>query len=180
MSDFSALSPGTWTVDPSHSHIGFVVRHLMVAKVRGTFNEFTGTITVPENPLEASLVAEVQMASIDTKDAGRDGHLKTGDFFEVETYPTMTLRSTSIEANGGDLVLHGDLTIKGITHPVAFDLEFDGVAQDPYGNTKAGFSATGEINRKDFGIEWNMVLETGGIALGEKVKIEIEIEAVKG
>lgn len=175
----AALTAGTWTVDPSHSMVGFVVRHLMVAKVRGRFTEFTGTITVGENPLESKVEASVAVASITTNDEGRDGHLQSADFFEAEAHPTMTLVSTGIEQRGADYVLHADLTIRGITKSVDFDLEFDGVAQDPWGNTKAGFSAEGEINRKDFGMEWNAALETGGVLVGDKVKIVLEIEALK-
>ena len=175
----AALTAGTWTVDPSHSMVGFVVRHLMVAKVRGRFTDFGGTITVGDNPLESKVEAAVQVASITTNDEGRDGHLQSADFFEAEAYPTMLLVSTGIEARGADYVLHADLTIRGITKSIDFDLEFEGVAQDPWGNTKAGFTAEGEINRKDFGMEWNAALETGGVLVGDKVKIVLEIEALK-
>jgi polyisoprenoid-binding protein YceI len=176
----AALTPGTWTVDASHSNIGFVARHLMVAKVRGQFTDYTGTVTVAENPLESKVEATVQIASITTNDEGRDGHLQSADFFEVEKYPTMTLVSTGIEARGSDYVLHADLTIKGVTKSVDFDLEFEGVVQDPWGNTKAGFTAETEISRKEFGLEWNAALETGGVVVGDKVKIVLEIEALKG
>lgn len=175
----AALTTGTWTVDPSHSMVGFVVRHLMVAKVRGRFTEFAGTITVGDNPLDSKVEAVVQVASITTNDEGRDGHLQSADFFEAETHPTMSLVSTGIEPKGADFVLHTELTIRGITKSVDFDLEFEGVAQDPWGNTKAGFTAEGEINRKDFGMEWNAALETGGVLVGDKVKIVLEIEALK-
>ena len=121
--------------------------------------------------------AVVQMASIDTNDEGRDNHLRTNDFFDIENHPTMTFRSTGLEPAGGDFELHGDLTIRGVTRPVTFDLEVGGVGQDPWGNTKAGFSAIGTINRKDFGIEWNAPLETGGVLVGDKVTIELDIEA---
>jgi polyisoprenoid-binding protein YceI len=174
-----ALTPGTWTVDAGHSNIGFVVRHLMVAKVRGHFTEFSGTITVGDNPLESSVQATVQAASITTNDEGRDGHLKSGDFFEVEQHPTLELVSTGIEARGSNYVLHADLTIHGVTKSVDFDLEFDGVVQDPWGNTKAGFTAETEISRKAFGLEWNAALETGGVVVGDKVKIVLDIEALK-
>jgi polyisoprenoid-binding protein YceI len=121
----------------------------------------------------------VQIASINTKDEARDGHLKSPDFFDAEQFPTMSLVSTGIEARGADYVLHTNLTIKGVTKPVDFDLEFEGVVADPWGNTKAGFTAETEINRKDFGLEWNVALETGGVLVGEKVKITLEIEALK-
>jgi polyisoprenoid-binding protein YceI len=179
MSDLSALTPGTWTVDPGHSTIGFVVRHLVVAKVRGHFNDFSGTITVGENPLESKVEATVSAASIDTRDEGRDGHLKGGDFFDVENFPNWTLVSTGIVEKGSDFVLTADLTIKGITKSVEFALEFDGVAVDPWNNTKAGFTAETEISRKDFGLEWNVALEAGGFVVGDTVKITLEIEALK-
>ncbi len=174
-----ALTPGTWTVDVGHSTVGFTARHLMVAKVRGQFTEFSGTITVAENPLDSKVEATVQAASIDTRDEGRDGHLKGADFFDVEQFPTWTLVSTGIEAKGGAFVLHGDLTIKGVTKSVDFALDFDGVAVDPWNNTKAGFTAETEISRKDFGLEWNVALETGGFVVGDRVKIVLEIEALK-
>ncbi len=175
----TTLPAGTWTIDPTHTHVGFTVRHMMVAKVRGSFSDYTADITVAENPLESKLSVVVQMASIDTGNADRDGHLRTNDFFSIDEFPTMTLTSTGIEAKGDDYVLHADLTIKGVTQPVAFDLEFAGTGQDPWGNTKAGFTATGTINRKDFGIEWNAPLETGGVLIGEQVKIEIDAELLK-
>jgi polyisoprenoid-binding protein YceI len=173
------LPAGTWSLDPTHTHIGFTVRHMMVAKVRGSFSEYSAEITVGENPLDSTLSAVVQMASIDTGNGDRDGHLRTNDFFAIDEYPTMTLQSTGIEAKGGDYVLHADLTIKGVTKSVAFDLEFAGTGQDPWGNTKAGFTASATINRKDFGIEWNAPLETGGVLVGEQVKIEIDAELLK-
>ena len=178
-SGLAALTPGTWTVDAGHSTIGFVVRHLVVAKVRGQFTDFTGTITVGDDPLTSKVEATVQAVSIETRDAGRDGHLRSGDFFDVENHPTWSLVSTGIEAAGGSYVLHTDLTIKGITQQVDFELEFDGVAVDPWNNTKAGFTAEAEISRKDFGLEWNVALEAGGFVVADKVKIVLEIEALK-
>ncbi len=176
----STLTAGTWSLDPTHAHIGFTVRHMMVAKVRGSFADFSAEITIGENPLESSLSAVVQMASIDTGNADRDGHLRTNDFFAIDEFPTMTLVSTSFADNGGgSYTMNTDLTIKGVTKPVAFELEFEGTGQDPWGNTRAGFSASATINRKDFGIEWNAPLETGGVLVGEQVKIEIDAEIVK-
>jgi polyisoprenoid-binding protein YceI len=151
----------------------------MVSKVRGTFGAFTGTITIADDPMASKVEASVDMASITTGDETRDGHLKTGDFFEVDKYPNMTLVSTGIDKDGSDFVLHTDVTIKGITKPVDFELEFDGVSGDPWGGTRAGFSAEAEISRKDWGLEWNMVLDTGGVVIGDKVKIQIDVEAVK-
>jgi polyisoprenoid-binding protein YceI len=179
MSDLKALTPGIWTVDNSHSHVGFVARHLMVAKVRGSFAEFTGTITVAEDPLKSKVVATVETKSVSTGDEGRDAHLRGEDFFDVENHKQWTLVSTGIEPVGNGYLLHTDLTIRDITKPVDFTLEFDGVVSDPWGNTKAGFTAEAEINRKDWGLEWNVALETGGVLVGEKVKIVLEIEALK-
>ncbi len=179
MSDLSALTPGTWTVDPGHSTIGFVARHLVVAKVRGQFTDFSGTITVGENPLDSKVEAVVAAQSIDTRDEGRDGHLRSSDFFDADNHPEWTLTSTGIDAKGSDYVLHTNLTIKGVTKAIDFALEFDGVAVDPWNNTKAGFTAEAEISRKDFGLEWNVALEAGGFVVGDTVKITLEIEAVK-
>ena len=179
MSSLADLTPGVWNVDATHSSVGFVARHLMVSKVRGRFATFTGTVTVAEDPLQSKVEASVDIASIDTSDETRDGHLKSGDFFDAEAYPTMTLVSTGIDKDGSDYVLHTDLTIRGITKPVDFELEFEGVSGDPWGGTRAGFSAEADVNRKDFGLEWNVVLETGGVMLGEKVKIVLDVQAVK-
>lgn len=177
----SSLTPGVWNVDPSHSTVGFTARHLMVTKVRGRFSAFGGSLTIADEPLASSVSATVEMASVSTGDDGRDAHLKSADFFDVEQFPTMTFTSTSIERDDDDdeFLMHGDLTIKGVTKPVTFELEFDGVATDPWGNTKAGFSAEAEINRKDWGLEWNVALEAGGVLVGEKIKLQLDIQAVK-
>ena len=173
----TTLPAGTWTLDTAHSSVGFTVRHMMVSKVRGRFGDFSADIVTAEDPLESTLTATVQMASIDTGDEGRDEHLRTNDFFDIEQFPTMTFTSTGITGSGSDYEVTGDLTIKGVTKPVTFDLEFGGVGKDPWGNTRAGFTLTGTINRKDFGMEYNAVLETGGIMIGDKVTIELDIEA---
>ena len=173
------LTPGTWTVDASHSTVGFTVRHLMVSKVRGHFGAFEGSVQIAENPLESTLEATVDTTTISTNDDKRDEHLRSGDFFDTATYPTMTLRSTGVEQRGNEFVLHADLTIKAVTRQVEFGLEFDGVEPDPWGGTRAGFSATAEISRKDFGLEWNVALETGGVVVGDKVKIQIDAELVR-
>jgi polyisoprenoid-binding protein YceI len=175
------LTPGTWTVDTPHSTIGFVARHMMLSKVRGRFTDFTASIEIADPPQSSTVFAEVQMASVTTGEEGRDTHLRTNDFFDVENHPTMTLRSTGFEAGGGgdDYVMHADLTIKGTTLPVDFDLEFDGVGQDPWGGTRAGFTASTTINRRDFGVEWNAPLETGGVLVGDKVAIELDVQLVK-
>jgi polyisoprenoid-binding protein YceI len=171
------LVPGVWSVDASHSEVGFTARHLMVSKVRGRFTDYTATITVAPNVLDSKVEATVQLESVETRDEKRDAHLKSADFFHVEEHPTMSFVSTGIRENGSDFYLDGDLTIRGTTHPVTFDLEFNGVADAPWGGTSAGFSAETEINRKDFGLEWNVALESGGVLVSEKVKISLEIEA---
>ncbi len=173
------LTPGVWNVDSSHSTIGFVVRHLMVSKVRGHFGTFTGTLTIADDPLESKVEASAETASISTADETRDNHLRSADFFDVENFPTINFVSTGIERQGNDYVLHADLTIKGVTKPVDFQLEFDGVTADPWGGTRAGFSAETEINRKDWGLTWNVAIETGGVVVGDKVKIQLEVEVVK-
>lgn len=179
MSKLSDLTPGVWAVDASHSRVGFVARHLMITKVRGNFAEFDAAVEITGDPLQSSVRATVQLASVSTGDTGRDDHLRSADFFDVEQFPTMTFVSTGLKADGDDYVLLGDLTIKGVTRPVEFELEFDGVSPDPWGGTRAGFSAEAEVNRKDWGLEWNVALETGGVLVGEKVKIQLEIQAVK-
>jgi len=179
MADLSKLTPGTWNVDAVHSNVAFSVRHLVVAKTRGRFGTFEGVVTIADDPLQSKVEATVQTASIDTGDEGRDNHLRTGDFFEAETYPTLTFVSTGIKPDGGDYELTGDLTIKGVTKPVTWELEFNGVVTDPWGNTRAGFSAETEVNRKDWGLDYNAVLEAGGVLIGEKVKLTFDISAVK-
>jgi polyisoprenoid-binding protein YceI len=173
------LTAGTWNIDQSHSSVAFIARHLMVTKVRGRFDNFEGTVTIGDDKLASAVSATVQTGSFSTGDADRDGHVKSGDFLDVENFPTMSFVSTSVSNDGSDYSLVGDLTIKGITKPVTFELEYDGVSADPWGGTRAGFSAETEINRKDFGIEWNAVLETGGVMLGEKVKIVLDIQTVR-
>ena len=151
----TTLPAGTWTLDTAHSHVGFTVRHMMVSKVRGPFGTSAPTSSPPRPAASRRSRATVQMASIDTGDEGRDGHLRTNDFFDIEQFPTMTFTSTGITGSGSDYEVTGDLTIKGVTKPVTFDLEFGGVGKDPWGNTRAGFTLTGTINRKDFGMEYN-------------------------
>jgi polyisoprenoid-binding protein YceI len=181
MTDLSALTPGTWNVDPSHSSVGFVARHLMITKVRGRFTDFSGVLEITPDPLQSSVRATVNLASITTGDDGRDAHLRSADFFDTDGAgsPTMSFASTGIKEEDGEYVLFGDLTVKDVTRQVEFALEFDGVNTDPWGATKAAFSAETEINRKDFGIEWNVALETGGVLVSDKVRIQLEIQAVK-
>lgn len=177
--EVAGLTAGVWNVDASHSSIGFVARHLMVSKVRGRFATFTGTVTVADDPLASKVEATAEIGSVTTGDDTRDGHLKSADFFDAENFPRMTLVSKGIEKDGSDYVLHTDLTIKGVTKSVDFELEFDGVSGDPWGGTRAGFSAEAEVNRKDWGLEWNVALETGGVLVGEKVKIQLDIQVVR-
>ena len=179
MSAIEELSPGTWNIDGSHSTVGFTARHLMITKVRGRFGAVEGAITIGEDRLTSSVSATVQMASIDTGDAGRDEHVRGADFFDVENFPTMTFTSTGVRGDGAEYYLTGDLTIKGITKTVEFDVEFDGVSGDPWGGTRVGFTAEAEINRKDWGIDFNMALDTGGVMVSDKIKVQLDIEAVK-
>jgi polyisoprenoid-binding protein YceI len=152
----------------------------MVSKVRGSFTSFTGTVTIAENPAASSVQATVDTVSLSTGDDGRDAHVRGADFFDVENFPTMSLASTGLQAKGDRYVLNANLTIKGVTKPVSFDLEFDGIATDPWGNIKAGFAAEAEISRKDFGLEWNVALEAGGVLVGDKVKLQLDIQVVRG
>jgi len=169
---------GTWTIDPVHSEVGFSVRHMMVSKVRGRFTNFSGELFTGDNPLASGVTAEIDLASIDTGNGQRDDHIRSKDFFEVETYPTMTYRSTGLRADGDDYVVDGELTLKGVTKQVPLRLELGGFGPDAYGGTRAGFTATAEINRRDFGVDFNAAMETGGVVVGDKVTIQLEIEAV--
>ena len=169
---------GTWTIDPVHSEVSFVVRHMMVSKVRGTFRAFSGTIVTGADPLESSVSADIDLNSIDTGNEQRDGHIRTADFFEVENHPTWSFRSTAVRPDGDDYALDGELTIKGVTRPVTFSLEVNGFGPDAYGGTRAGFSATTTINRSDFGVDISMPLDGGGVVVSEKVQVALEIEAV--
>ena len=171
---------GSYSLDPSHSQVGFAVRHVMVSKTRGRFSDFAGTVEIGENPLESSVAVTIQTASIDTRDEQRDGHLRSGDFFDAEAFPTMTYESRSVRQVGeGRYIVDGDLTIKGVTKPVPLELTFEGGAADPWGGTRIGFSAKAELDREAFGLTWNQALETGGVLVGKKVSIEIEAEAIK-
>jgi polyisoprenoid-binding protein YceI len=172
------LTAGTWTIDPTHSEVSFTVRHLMVSKVRGTFTGFSGSITVGDDPLLSSVDTSVDMNSIDTRDAGRDAHLRSADFFHVEDHPTMTYRSTGVRPDGDNYVVDGELTLHGVTRPVQLNVEFNGVSADPYGGTRAGFSAETEINRRDFGVDISMPLDGGGVVVSDKVRVHLEIEAI--
>jgi polyisoprenoid-binding protein YceI len=169
---------GTWSIDPVHSEVGFAARHMMVSKVRGRFRTFSGQIVTGADPLDSSVTAEIDLSSIDTGNEQRDAHIKSADFFEVETYPTMSYRSTGVRRHGDGFVLDGKLTLKGVTKDVPLTLELNGFGPDPYGGTRAGFTATGEINRSDFGVSFNAVMETGGAVVSDKITLHLEIEAV--
>jgi polyisoprenoid-binding protein YceI len=170
---------GTWTIDPVHSEVGFSVRHMMVSKVRGRFTKFSGEIVTADDPARSSVTAEIDLSSISTGQEQRDAHIRSADFFEVETYPTMTYRSTGIKVEDGEYVLEGELSLKGVTRSVALHLEPNGFGPDPYGGVRAGFTATGEINRSDFNVSFNAPLANGGVVVGEKIQLQLEIEAVK-
>jgi polyisoprenoid-binding protein YceI len=174
----AGLSAGTWTIDPVHSSIGFWVRHLMVSKVRGTFGVFSGTIAVGDDGVP-SVNAEITVDSVNTNNEQRDAHIKSADFFAVEDYPTATFTSTKVRDNGGHYVLDGDLTLKGVTKPVSLDLEYHGVNPGMGQGEVAGFEASVVLNRKDFGIDIDMPLEAGGVVVGDKVTVTLEIEALK-
>ena len=169
------LTPGTWSIDPTHAEVGFIARHLMVAKVRGKFTEFAGTVEVAEQLADSVATVTIKTASVDTGTADRDAHLRSEDFFASEQFPDMTFVSTSFD---GD-TLTGDLTIKGVTKPVTLDVEFNGVATDPWGNEKAGFEAKGELNRTDWGLTWNANLEKGGVLVSEKIKLVLDVQLAK-
>ncbi len=169
---------GTWAIDPVHSEVGFSVRHMMVSKVRGKFSAFEGTITTPDNPLESSVEATIDLSSITTGNEQRDAHLRSSDFFDVESHPQITYRSTGVRAENRDYLLDGQLTILGVTRPITLAIELNGIGPDAYGGTRAGFTATGEINRSDFGVNWNAAIEGGGVVVSDKVALSLEIEAV--
>ena len=169
-----------WNLDPVHTHIGFSVKHMMVTTVRGQFRAYRGTVRLdPKDFSRSSFEGEIDVASIDTGVADRDNHLRSNDFFDAPNHPKIKFKSSRIEAKGeGEYVVHGDITIRGVTKPIALDVEFHGTSKNPYGKTVAGLTASGSINRKDFGVSFNALLETGGVAVGEKVKLEVEVEVV--
>lgn len=172
------IPSGVWEIDPSHSNVEFVARHLL-SKVRGRFTGFEGAITIADDPSRSSVEATIDAASVDTGNPDRDAHLRNPDFLDVEQHPTLSFRSTSVADDGdGRYQVDGDLRIRGFTRPVTLELEYLGWSDDPQGGKRAGFSASTEIDRHDFGATWNLVVETGGVVVGRKVRIELEIEAV--
>ena len=169
---------GTWDIDASHSTVGFSVRHMMVSKVSGYFTQFSGELVTAANPEESTVNATIDMDSIDTRQEQRDAHIKSADFFDVGNHTVMSFRSTTVRNHGEDWVVEGELTIKGITKPVVLDLELNGFGPDAYGGTRAGFSGKTEISRKEFGVDIDMPMDGGGVVVGDKISVELEIEAV--
>ena len=175
----SALT-GTWALDASHTRIGFAAKHAMVATVRGSFGVFEGTLVLDgDNPTNSTAAVTIDAASFDSGNSDRDAHVRGEDFLAVETYPTLAFASREVRTNGDDFVLVGDLTIKDVTRPVEIKVESEGIVTDPFGNTRAGFSGEAQINRKDFGLTWNVALEAGGLLVGDKIKITLDVSAVK-
>jgi polyisoprenoid-binding protein YceI len=169
---------GTWDIDATHSTVGFSVRHMMVSKVRGYFRDFSGEIVTAEDPARSSVTATIDLGSIDTRQEQRDAHIRSADFFDVDNHPQMTFRSTAVRTDGADWFVDGELSLKGVTKPVTLALELNGFGPDAYGGTRAGFSARTEINRNDFGVDIKMPMDGGGVVVGDKVTVELEIEAV--
>jgi polyisoprenoid-binding protein YceI len=180
MTEIPGYVVGTWAIDPVHSEVGFTARHFGVSKVKGRFDKFEGTIVTAEDPFASTVTATVDVTSINTNQEQRDAHIRSADFFDVENHPTMTFASTGLKADGDEYVLEGDLTIRGTTKPVAFQLELNGFGPDPYGGTRVGFSATTEINRHDFKVSFNGAIPgvPGGVIVSEKITISLEIEGI--
>ncbi|HQR79731.1 MAG TPA: YceI family protein [Actinomycetota bacterium] len=180
MTDLNQYS-GTWTLDPAHTRIGFSARHAMVTKVRGSFTDFTGSLTLDAaNPANSKATLTAQLASVDTGSPDRDAHLVSADFFDVANFPAMTFESTTVKQTDDDeFVLVGELTIKDVTRPVEIEVELDGVVTDPFGNIRAGFEGEAEISRKDFGLTWNVALDAGGVLVSDKIKIQLDVSATK-
>jgi polyisoprenoid-binding protein YceI len=179
MTDYSAYR-GTWTIDASHTRVGFVARHAMVTKVRGSFEDVAGSLVIDAaNPSASTAEVTIALASVSTGSADRDAHLRSPDFFDVENNTAMTFASTAVKQDGDEFVMVGDLTIKGVTRPVELRIEPTGVATDPFGNVRAGFEGEAELSRKDFGLTWNVALEAGGVLVSDKIKIQLDVSAVK-
>ena len=174
----STLAAGTYTIDPSHSEVGFTVRHAGISKVRGQFTDFSGEIVVAENFADSRVTVEIQSASVDTRDENRDNHLRSADFWDAESKPTWTFVSTGVTGTAEEFTVQGDLTINGVTKPATLEVEYNGAATDPFGNQRVGFSATTEVSRKEFGLTWNAALETGGVLVGDKIRIAMEVSAI--
>lgn len=175
------MTKNKWAIDPAHSSVDFSVRHMMIANVKGTFNSFNATIEAdPTDLTSATIEFSVETGSVDTRNKDRDAHLVSADFFDVENHQTMTFKATSIEkTDEGEYNVSGDLTLLGVTKQETFAVNFEGQGKDPWGNEKVGFSAEGSVNRSDYGLVWNAALETGGVLVGDKVKINLQIQAAK-
>jgi polyisoprenoid-binding protein YceI len=175
------MTKSHWNVDTTHSSIDFTIRHMMIAKVKGSFNSFEAQIEAdPEDLTTANVQFSIDLSSIDTRNADRDNHLRTGDFFDIEQYPKMTFQSTSITKKGdGEYNVTGNVTLHGVTRPETFVVSFEGAGKDPWGNEKVGFSGNGSLKRSDYGLTYNAALETGGVLIGDEVKVFIEVEAAK-
>lgn len=178
--DRQVPAAGTWTIDPTHTQAEFVARHLMVTKVRGGFQDIAGTIVVADDPAQSVVEVTIPVATVSTGTADRDAHLTSPDFFDVEQFPTISFSSTSVEPNGSSWKLIGDLTIRDVTKPVTIDFEFLGISSDPWGNAKAAFSASTEVEREEWGLSWNVPLEGGGVLVSKTIKLEIEAQASMG
>lgn len=171
---------GTYVLDKGHTTVEFVGRHLMITKVRGRFTDFEGQVVIADSPEDSSVDVTIDAGSVNSGDDNRDGHLRSPDFLDVETHPTITFRSTRVELGAdGTAKVHGDLTVKSVTRPVTLDVEFDGASPDPWGGQRIGFTASTEINREDWGLTWNVALETGGVLVSKKIRLEFNVEAVK-
>jgi polyisoprenoid-binding protein YceI len=179
MTDLTSYA-GTWAIDPTHSRLGFEARHAVITKVRGHFADFTGTIVVdPADVSASSASVAAQLTSIDTGNADRDGHLRSADFFDVEKNPELTFTATKFTSAGDAFVVSGDLSINGVTKNIDLAVELTGTATDPFGNVRAGFEGTGELSRKDFGLVWNVALETGGLLVSDNIKLQLDVSAIK-
>ncbi len=172
-------APGVWTVDPSHAEVGFVGRHLMLTKVRGRFTGLDAIVTIGEQPEDSTIEATIDMTSVSTGDQSRDDHLRSPDFFDVDNWRTAAYRSTNITWSGREGTMTGDLTIKGVAHPLTLEVEYLGYVRDPWDNDRVIFDATGSINREDWGLSWNMVLETGGLLVSKEITLELHVELIR-
>lgn len=175
----ATLTAGTWNLDAAHTEVGFTVRHAGISKVRGSFTETEGKLTIGADADSCAVEVKIATASVNTRNQGRDDHLRSGDFFDSEQFPEMVFASTSVAAKGDEAVIKGNLTIKDVTREVELEAEFNGAGTDPFGAARIGFSAETTINRKDFGLTWNAAMETGGLLVGDKIKIQIEAEFVQ-
>lgn len=178
MSTIPGYQAGTWTIDPTHSEVGFSVRHMMVSKVKGRFRTFEGSIVTADDPSASRVTAEIDLSSIDTGNDQRDAHIRSADFFDVDKHEKITFQSTTVKANGDEFIVEGDLSLHGVTRQVTLKLEPNGFGPDAYGGVRSGFTATTSISRKEFGVDIDIPLDGGGVVIGDKIDITLEIEAV--